>query len=76
MDGIGQVGGGTDAGEARPSLERLVGLSQVIPASAVCAALQEGLRAGIGLRLPVSLEGPRSLPRFELKARRVVRRPT
>ena len=42
--------------------------------AAVCAALQEALRAGLGLRLSVSLAAPRSLPRFELKARRVVRR--
>jgi len=40
----------------------------------VCAALQEALRAGLGLRLQVTLAPPRSLPRFELKARRVVRR--
>jgi phenylacetate-CoA ligase len=44
--------------------------------AAVCAALQEALRAGLGLRLPVKLAAPRSLPRFELKARRVVRRQT
>ena len=43
-------------------------------AAAVCAALQEALRAGLGLRLPVTAAPPRSLPRFELKARRVVRR--
>ena len=43
-------------------------------ATAVCAALQEALRAGLGLRLPVTPAAPRSLPRFELKARRVVRR--
>src|SRR5215468_528078 len=42
--------------------------------TAVCAALQEALRAGLGLRLPVTLAVPQSLPRFELKARRVVRR--
>jgi phenylacetate-CoA ligase len=42
--------------------------------AAVCAALQDALRAGLGLRLPVTLAAPRSLPRFELKARRVVRR--
>ena len=42
--------------------------------TAVCSALQEALRAGLGLRLPVTLVPPRSLPRFELKARRVVRR--
>ena len=40
----------------------------------VCEALQEALRAGLGLRLQVSQAPPRSLPRFELKARRVVRR--
>ena len=44
--------------------------------AAVCAALQEALRTGLGLRLSVSLAPPRSLPRFELKARRVVRRET
>jgi len=43
-------------------------------AAAVCAALQEALRAGLGLRLPVTPAPTRSLPRFELKARRVVRR--
>jgi phenylacetate-CoA ligase len=39
-----------------------------------CAELQDALRAGLGLRLPVALAPPRSLPRFELKARRVIRR--
>jgi len=43
-------------------------------ASVVCAALQEALRVGLGLRLPVTPAPPRTLPRFELKARRVVRR--
>ena len=43
-------------------------------AAVVCAALQEALRAGLGLRLPVTPAPTRSLPRFELKARRVVRR--
>ena len=43
-------------------------------AAAVCAALQEALRVGLGLRLPVTPAPPRTLPRFELKARRVVRR--
>jgi len=43
-------------------------------ASAVCAALQEALRLGLGLRLPVTPAPPRTLPRFELKAQRVVRR--
>jgi phenylacetate-CoA ligase len=36
--------------------------------------VQEGLRAGIGIRLDVTPVAPGSLPRFELKARRVVRR--
>ncbi len=36
--------------------------------------VQEGLRAGLGLRLEVAPVAPGSLPRFELKARRVVRR--
>jgi len=43
-------------------------------AAAVCTALQEALRVGLGLRLPVTPAPPRTLPRFELKARRVVRR--
>src|SRR5262249_247646 len=49
MDGMGQVGGAVGAGEALPSLDRLVGLSQVIPAASVRAALhateRENLRA-------------------------------
>ena len=36
--------------------------------------VQEGLRAGLGIRLEVAPVGAGSLPRFELKARRVVRR--
>jgi phenylacetate-CoA ligase len=40
----------------------------------VCAALQEALRTGLGIRVPVTVAPPRSLPRWELKARRVVRR--
>jgi phenylacetate-CoA ligase len=36
--------------------------------------VQEGLRTGIGIRLEVAPVAPGSLPRFELKARRVVRR--
>ena len=43
-------------------------------AATVCTALQEALRVGLGLRLPVTPAPPRTLPRFELKARRVVRR--
>jgi phenylacetate-CoA ligase len=41
---------------------------------AVCALVQEALRAALGLRLDVVPAAPRTLPRFELKARRVVRR--
>jgi phenylacetate-CoA ligase len=37
-------------------------------------AVQEALRVGLGLRLEVRSVPPRSLPRYELKARRVVRR--
>ena len=40
----------------------------------VCALVQEALRASLGLRLDVVPAAPRTLPRFELKARRVVRR--
>jgi phenylacetate-CoA ligase len=36
-------------------------------------SVQEALRVGLGLRLEVRCVPPRSLPRFELKARRVVR---
>jgi phenylacetate-CoA ligase len=36
--------------------------------------VQEALRVGLGIRLEVAPVGPGSLPRFELKARRVVRR--
>jgi phenylacetate-CoA ligase len=37
-------------------------------------AVQDALRLGLGIRLEVARVPPRSLPRFELKARRVVRR--
>ena len=40
---------------------------------ALCRLLQEALRAALGLRLEV-MTAPHALPRFELKARRVVRR--
>ena len=39
-------------------------------------AVQEALRVGLGIRLEVARVAPRSLPRFELKAKRVVRRPS
>jgi len=41
---------------------------------AVVRAVREALRAGLGIRLEARAVPPRSLPRFELKARRVVRR--
>jgi phenylacetate-CoA ligase len=41
---------------------------------ALCGLVQEALRASLGLRLEVAPAAPRALPRFELKARRVVRR--
>jgi phenylacetate-CoA ligase len=37
-------------------------------------AVQDALRAGLGIRLEVAAVARRSLPRYELKARRVVRR--
>ncbi len=40
----------------------------------VAGALREALRADLGLRLDVVPVPPRTLPRYELKARRVVRR--
>ncbi|MBI1737174.1 MAG: phenylacetate--CoA ligase family protein [Candidatus Rokubacteria bacterium] len=39
-----------------------------------CVALQDAFRAGIGIRLEVAAVPPRTLPRWELKAKRVVRR--
>jgi phenylacetate-CoA ligase len=41
---------------------------------AVAPALAEALRLELGIRLEVLIAPPRSLPRYELKARRVVRR--
>jgi phenylacetate-CoA ligase len=37
-------------------------------------AVHEALRVGLGIRVEVAAVAPRSLPRYELKARRVVRR--
>jgi phenylacetate-CoA ligase len=45
-----------------------------LSAGAAVAAVQEALRAGLGIRLPVASVEPGSLPRYELKARRVIRR--
>jgi phenylacetate-CoA ligase len=42
--------------------------------AAGAARVQEALRVGLGIRLEVVAVAPRTLPRYELKARRVVRR--
>ena len=42
---------------------------------AEASRVQEALRAALGIRLEVTPVAPRSLPRWELKARRVVRHP-
>jgi len=42
--------------------------------SGAIGAVQDALRVGIGIRLDVVAVPPRTLPRYELKARRVVRR--
>jgi phenylacetate-CoA ligase len=44
------------------------------PAEPVCRQVAEAVRRDIGIRVEVSAAEPRSLPRYELKARRVVRR--
>jgi phenylacetate-CoA ligase len=49
-------------------------LIEVAGGGASARDVQEALRASLGLRLEVALVEPRSLPRYELKARRVVRR--
>jgi phenylacetate-coenzyme A ligase PaaK-like adenylate-forming protein len=41
----------------------------------VTGAVQQALREDLGLRVQVQLVAPRALPRHELKAQRVVRRP-
>jgi phenylacetate-CoA ligase len=41
---------------------------------ALVRALQQALRADLGIRLEVQAVPPRTLPRHELKARRVVRK--
>jgi phenylacetate-CoA ligase len=41
---------------------------------AVTSAVQEAFRADIGIRLEVCAVAPRTLPRYELKARRVIRK--
>jgi phenylacetate-CoA ligase len=49
-------------------------LIEVTGSGATARDVQEALRAALGIRLDVALVEPRTLPRYELKARRVVRR--
>jgi phenylacetate-CoA ligase len=49
-------------------------LVELAGGDAAARAVQEALRAGLGIRLEVQCVAARSLPRHELKARRVVRR--
>jgi phenylacetate-CoA ligase len=49
-------------------------LVEVDSGDAGARSVQEGLRAGLGIRLEVAPVATGTLPRFELKARRVVRR--
>jgi len=49
-------------------------LLEIEGGDAAAARVQAALRAGLGIRLQVESVTPGSLPRFELKARRVVRR--
>jgi hypothetical protein len=54
----------------------VAGLRGFVYFAAGALRVQEALRAGLGLRLDVAPVAAGSLPRFELKARRVVRRLT
>jgi phenylacetate-CoA ligase len=54
-------------------LDELRVLLEVEDASSV-VAVREAFRVDLGLRLEVAAVPPRTLPRYELKARRVVRR--
>jgi phenylacetate-CoA ligase len=45
-----------------------------VDGAATVRSLQDAFRAGLGIRLEVAAVPPHSLPRWELKARRVVRR--
>jgi phenylacetate-CoA ligase len=49
-------------------------LLEIEGGDAAAGRVQAALRASLGIRLQVAAVGPGSLPRFELKARRVVRR--
>jgi phenylacetate-CoA ligase len=49
-------------------------LIEVAGSGASARDVQEALRASLGIRLQVSLVAPRTLPRYELKAHRVVHR--
>jgi phenylacetate-coenzyme A ligase PaaK-like adenylate-forming protein len=45
----------------------------VLDRKALAAQVRERLREALGLTVPVQVVDPGSLPRFELKARRLVR---
>jgi phenylacetate-CoA ligase len=45
------------------------------PADPLCQSVAEAVRRDVGIRIDVAPVPARSLPRWELKARRVVRRP-
>ena len=55
-------------------LDELRVLLEVEGGAAAAPRVQAALRAGLGIRLEVAAVDPGTLPRFELKARRVVRR--
>jgi len=52
----------------------LVELDGGIAAVGGVEPIQEALRATLGIRLEVAAAAPRTLPRYELKAKRVIRR--
>ena len=56
-------------------LDEIRVLLEIADATAA-VSVQEALRAGLGIRLEVAPVALGSLPRYELKARRVVRRPS
>src|SRR5262249_27225107 len=57
------------------ALDQIRVLLEVEDAS-VTIAVHEAFRADLGLRLEVAAVPPRTLPRYDLKARRVVRKPS
>lgn len=59
---------------ARGTLDEVRLLVELRGAADAGRLVQEQLRAGLGIRVEVVPVPPRSLPRYELKARRVIRR--